>query len=41
MVFRIRGVPLAWDVEKLQSFLTQHEELHLTDGSVSQLSYFG
>ena len=33
-MFRIRGVPLAWDVDQLKSFLTQQEELQPRDGSV-------
>jgi len=34
MVFRVRGVPLAWDVDQLNSFIAQQEELQPRDGSV-------
>jgi hypothetical protein len=34
-VFRIRGVPLAWDADQLQSFVAQQEELRSRDGSAS------
>lgn len=34
MVFRIRGVPLGWDVHQLKSFLAQQEELQPRGGSV-------
>ena len=35
MVYRIRGVPQAWNVDQLQSFLTQQEELQPRGGSAS------